>query len=75
MHGYQLEFLDSMHSANHDSDDKHKEATAHHEEAHSPSEQGNHHGPTFKWLVHIDHAAHGDDHAITGSHESEQTCW
>jgi hypothetical protein len=70
MHGYQLEFHDSMHSANHDSDDKHKEATAHPEEAHSPSEQDNHHGPTFKWLVHIDHAAHGEDHANTGSHES-----
>ena len=29
MHGYQLEFHDSMHSANHDSDDKHKETTVH----------------------------------------------
>ena len=54
MHGYHLEFHDSMHAVDHSSD-------SNHEEAHSHLEQDNHHGPTFKWLVHIGHAAHGDE--------------
>ena len=70
MHGYQLEFHDSMQSDNHGSSGNHKEATAHNQEVHSHPEEDSHHGPTFKWLVHVTHAAHEDDHANTGSHES-----
>jgi hypothetical protein len=70
MHGYKLEFHDSMHSGNHGSDGSHEEASAHHGEVHSHSEEGNHHGPTFKWLIHVGHVDQGNDHANTGSHES-----
>jgi hypothetical protein len=65
MHGYNLEFHASIHSDNH-----HQEPSNHHEESNSHSDENEHHGPTFKWLVHIGHVAQGDDHAITGSHES-----
>jgi len=51
MHGYKLEFHDSMHSDNH-----HKEPSNHHEESNSHPEKNEHHGPTFKWLIHLGHA-------------------
>jgi hypothetical protein len=65
MHGYKLEFHDSMHSDNH-----HKEPSNHHEESNSHPEKNEHHGPTFKWLIHLGHANQENESAISENHES-----
>ena len=65
MHGYNLEFHDSMHSDNH-----HKEPSNHHEESNSHPEENEHHGPTFKWLIHLGHANQENESAILENHES-----
>ena len=71
MHGYQLEFHDSNHSDSHTSNSNNVESINHQEESNSHSvDQSDHHGPTFKWLIHIGHTAHGDEHANSDSHES-----